>query len=110
MYSRFDPRLTIKRIVQVLQRDDSGLREGNHEQYLTLQSKLQSQNLDLIENDKMLNNYPADVRSRLDLLQNDIEVNDSDPNLPDRVICDEERLSHVVMCLMAKILQLYQRA
>lgn len=55
----------------------------------------------------MLNNYPADVRSRLDLLQNDIEVNDSDPNLPDRVICDEERLSHVVMCLMAKILQLY---
>lgn len=65
----------------------------------------------MVDNDRMLKNVPSNViQSRLELLINDIDVNDQDQNLPDRIISDEEKLYQIILTLLAKILKIYHRA
>lgn len=41
---------------------------------------------------------------------NEIDLNDQDISLPERIIFDEESLSQILLVLLSKILKIYHRA
>jgi hypothetical protein len=112
-YSQFEIRHVIKTLIRIVKQEDFE-EEKNDDEYLSLHSQFMqmptNKNLDLIENDK-LNKMPSRLNeNRMRYTNVDITYVDEDADLPEEIICEEQRLLQVMLCIVLKLLRTTIRA